>query len=61
MERSELSERMAEVAERLQGLRALQDQLVEAVREVQGVITFGTHPELVALDDELDILYRGQM
>jgi hypothetical protein len=61
MERSELSQQMAEMTERLKGLRALQKQIVEAVHQVQDVMTFGAHPELVELDDELDILYRGQL
>ncbi len=52
---------MTAMTERLKGLRALQEQIMEAAREVQDVLTFGDHPELVALDDELDILYRGQM
>lgn len=52
---------MAEMTERLKGLRALQEQIVEAVHQIQDVMAFDAHPELVALDDELDILYRGQL
>lgn len=61
MERSELSQQMAEMAERLKGLRALQQQIVEATHQIQDVMTFVGNPDLVALDDELDILYRGQL
>jgi hypothetical protein len=61
MERSELSQRMAEMTERLKGLRALQEQIVAVTRQIQDVLVFGDHPELTALDDELDIMYRGQL
>jgi hypothetical protein len=52
---------MAEMIERLKGLQALQGQFIETMRHVQDVVTFGAHPDLVALEDELDIMYRGQM
>jgi hypothetical protein len=61
MERSEFSQRAAEMTERLKGLLALQQQIVEAVHGIQDVLLFGDHPELTELDDELDILYRGQL
>jgi hypothetical protein len=61
MERSEFSQRAAEMTERLKGLLVLQQQIGEAARQVQEVLLFGDHPELTELDDELDILYRGQL
>jgi hypothetical protein len=61
MERSEFSQRAAEMTERLKGLLAMQGQIVEAVRGIQDVLLFGDHPELTELDDEMDILYRGQL
>lgn len=61
MERSELSQSMAEMSERLKGLRAIQERIVEAVHQIQDVLLFGDHPELTQLDDELDIMYRGQL
>ena len=61
MERSELSRQMAEMTERLHGLMELQQRIAETARQVEDVLTFGTHPELASLDAELDILYRGQL
>jgi hypothetical protein len=61
MERSEFSQRAAEMTEQLKGLLALQQQIVEAVRGIQDVVLFGDHPELTQLDDDLDVLYRGQL
>ena len=61
MERSELSQRTAEMTGRLKELSALQGRILETVRQIQDVMTFGAHPELTKLDDELDILYRGQL
>lgn len=61
MERSEFSQRAAEMTERLKGLLALQQQIVEAVHGIQDALLFGDHPELTELDDELDTLYRGQL
>ncbi|MFF7147437.1 hypothetical protein ACFZAO_05110 [Streptomyces griseoaurantiacus] len=61
MEPSELGQQMAEMAERLKGVRALQEQIAEAARQIQEVLLFSGHPELTELDDELDILYRGQL
>lgn len=60
-EQSEFQQRMVELGEALKGLQAIQRQIVAAAHEIQDVLTFGAHPELVALDDELDILYRGQL
>ena len=60
-ERSDFAKLAEEMTERLKGLRAIQGQIMETVREAQSVLLFGEHPELTALDDELDILYRGQL
>ena len=60
-EKSEFAGRMAEMAEALAGLQALQQQIVEVAHQIQDVLLFGDHPELMELDDELDILYRGQL
>lgn len=46
---------------RLRGLQAMQTRIVETVREIQTAVMFDDHPELTALDDELDIMYRGQL
>lgn len=61
MERSELSQRMSEMAARLRDLQAVQQQIVAVTQQIQDVMLFGDHPELTDLDDELDILYRGQL
>lgn len=61
MEPPELGQQMAEMAERLKRVRALQEQIAEAARQIQEVLLFDGHPELTELDDELDILYRGQL
>ncbi|HLL37367.1 MAG TPA: hypothetical protein VK545_26540 [Streptomyces sp.] len=58
---SDFSDHVTQMTERLAGLRAMQDQIVETVCEVQDVVAFGAHPGLIGLDDELDILYRGQL
>ncbi|MEU9495392.1 hypothetical protein AB0D73_26940 [Streptomyces sp. NPDC048215] len=55
------ADRMRDMTERIKVLRVLQDELVESMRKIQEVIAFGDHPDLVKLDDELDILYRGQL
>jgi len=34
---------------------------IEGLWKVRAAVLFGWNPELVALDDELDILYRGQL
>ena len=60
-EQSEFSRQLAQMTERLQKLPIMQERVVAAMREIQDVMTFDAHPELVALDDELDILYRGQL
>jgi hypothetical protein len=60
-EQSDLGRLAAEMTERLRGIQAIQEQFVAAVHQIQDVILFGDHPELTALDDELDILYRGQL
>lgn len=35
--------------------------LVDGLWKVRAAILFGWNPELVQLDDELDIMYRGQL
>lgn len=60
-EQSDFTKRAAEMSERLKGLRVLQERIVEAAREVQTVMLFHDHPEMTALDDELDIMYCGQL
>lgn len=60
-EQSEFQQRMAELGEALESLQAVQRQIVAVAHEIQDALIFGAHPELVALDDELDILYRGQL
>ncbi|MFE7513815.1 hypothetical protein ACFU8I_21720 [Streptomyces sp. NPDC057540] len=42
-------------------LAALQESMLETTREIQSVITFQTHPDVTALDEELDTMYRGQI
>ena len=56
-----LSDGMRDMTERLKVVRALQEELVASMQKIQEVIAFGDHPDLVELDDELDILYRGQL
>ncbi|MCX4605535.1 hypothetical protein OG402_34260 [Streptomyces anulatus] len=56
-----LSGGMRDMTERIKELRALQEGLAASMRKIQEVIAFGDHPDLVKLDDELDILYRGQL
>ena len=58
---SDFSKRAAEMIERLKGIQALQEQIIETTRQIQSTFLFGDHPELLELDDELDILYRGQL
>ncbi|MFD4912872.1 hypothetical protein ACFWNR_06570 [Streptomyces virginiae] len=60
-EPSEFQKSVEAMIARLKQLGQIQAEFVEAVREVQDVIAFGDHPELLALDDELDIMYRGQL
>jgi hypothetical protein len=50
----EMSARLAQLGETL-------DQFAATMREVQATVTFGAHPDLTELDDELDIIYRGQL
>lgn len=52
---------MSEMAARLRDLQAVQQQIVAVTQQIQDVMLFGDHPELTDLDDELDILYRGQL
>lgn len=35
--------------------------IVNAARKFQAALLFDWHPDLELLDDELDVLYRGQM
>ena len=60
-EPTELQAAMEAMKARLAGLSRTLAQFREAVREVQDVIAFQGHPELIALDDELDTMYRGQL
>jgi prefoldin subunit 5 len=60
-EPSEFQKDMEAVTARLAQLRQTMDQFMVAMRSVQDVMTFDGHPELLALDDELDTLYRGQL
>lgn len=56
-----LADRMRAMTEQVKGLLETQRQLVATFHEIQDVVTFGDHPDLTALDDELDIMYRGQL
>lgn len=56
-----LTEQMRQMTERLRALAGFQHAVVESARRVQEAVLFGDHPELASLDDELDILYRGQL
>lgn len=60
-EPSEFQKKTEAMTARLKQLRQTMDQFTATVGEIQDVITFGAHPELLALDDELDIMYRGQL
>lgn len=60
-EQSDFARRVGEMTEGLKGLQAIQGQVVTTGRQIQEVLLFDGHPELTALDDELDNLYRGQM
>lgn len=42
-------------------LRATLEAFRSSAQELHTLIVFGAHPELTELDDELDILYRGQL
>ncbi|WP_330449868.1 hypothetical protein [Streptomyces anulatus] len=55
-----LSGGMRDMTKRIKELRALQEELAASMRKIQEAIAFD-HPDLVELDDELDILYRGQL
>lgn len=58
---SEFAKRATEMTEALKGLRTIQQQIVAVTHQIQDGLLFADHPELTALDDELDILYRGQL
>lgn len=45
----------------VQGLQATLEQFVKVTHQVQDVLLFHGHPEVVALDDDLDTTYRGQL
>lgn len=49
------------LTEGLERLSAMQEQMVTAARQIQDVVVFHDHPDVVALDDELDIMHRGQL
>lgn len=60
-EPNEFHKNMDAMTARLAQLNQTLGQFTETVSEIQDVITFGAHPELLALDDELDTMYRGQL
>ncbi|MFD9561555.1 hypothetical protein [Streptomyces sp. NPDC059994] len=55
------AEQARQVTEQLAGLRATIAQITAAAHQVQEALLFHDHPDVTGLDDELDILYRGQM
>ena len=56
-----LRDQIAAASEGIRRLRAMQQQFVHIAQEIQSVIAFSEHPDLTELDDELDIMYRGQL
>lgn len=60
-EPSEFQKSVEAMTARLVRLKQTMDQVVETVHQIQDTLTFGDHPELLALDDELDTMYRGQL
>ncbi|NEB92419.1 hypothetical protein [Streptomyces bauhiniae] len=60
-EQSETTKKIANLQERLHNISALQKHLIEAARDIQEVLLFADHPEVIALNDELDTMYRGQL
>lgn len=42
---------------RVKDLLVLQDEVVAATKNLQGLMLFATHPDLGALDETLDLLY----
>ena len=60
-ETSSLAKQAKVLAGALKGLGALQAEFMAASEQIQELILFGAHPELTALDDELDTMYRGQI
>ena len=55
--RSTFAEQLRTAAVQLKGLAALQAELHEVMAKCQDAIMFGTHPELIDLDGELDNCY----
>ncbi|QKW17890.1 hypothetical protein HUT16_01370 [Kitasatospora sp. NA04385] len=56
-EPSEFSKEVARLTDAVHNLAATQATPVDAMREVQGVMLFGMHDDLVQLDGELDNMY----
>ena len=52
-----LVEQIQQATARIKGLADLHGQIVEAGRQLQEVLLFDGHPEMVRLDGELDNLY----
>jgi hypothetical protein len=57
----DFSSQLQQVHAQVLSLRKTLEQFRECAEQIQTTIVFGLHPELTELDDELDILYRGQM
>lgn len=55
--RSAFAEQLRTVSAQLKGLAALQAEAMAAMEQIQDVVVFSTHPELVDLDSELDNCY----
>jgi hypothetical protein len=58
---SDFRKDVEEMSARLAQLGDMLNQVVATMREVQTIVAFGAHPDLTELDDELDIMYRGQL
>lgn len=56
-----LTTQLQQLGTQLQSLRQTLEQFRDCAEQIQTTIVFGLHPELTELDDELDILYRGQL
>jgi hypothetical protein len=55
------SDQLQQLSAQVKSLRATLEQFRDCAEQIQTTIVFGLHPELTDLDDELDILYRGQL
>jgi hypothetical protein len=56
-EPSEFNDEVQRVTKLVVNLTAMHTALIEAMREVQDVMLFGLHDDLVQLDGELDNVY----